>query len=66
MKFVLVIRCFQTIHKTFADSAFDRTKIETLTKELASTQLELDDTKERATKLFTQIKDLEIRYIEAV
>ncbi|CAF2218958.1 unnamed protein product [Rotaria magnacalcarata] len=53
-----------TIHKTFADSAFDRTRIETLTKELTSTKLELDDTKERATSLFAQLKDLEIRYTE--
>ncbi|CAF3097264.1 unnamed protein product [Rotaria sp. Silwood2] len=53
-----------TIHKTFADSAFDRTRVETLTKELTSTKLELDDTKERATNLALQLKDLEIQHAE--
>ncbi|CAF1132072.1 unnamed protein product [Rotaria sp. Silwood1] len=53
-----------TIHKTFADSAFDRARVETLTKELTSTKLELDDSKERVVNLTLQLKDLEIQYAE--
>ncbi|CAF0979938.1 unnamed protein product [Rotaria sordida] len=52
------------IHATFADSAFDRTRVETLTKELTSTKLELDDTKERTVNLALQLKNLEIQYTE--
>jgi len=56
----------QTIHKTFADSAFDRARVETLSKELTATKLELDDAKERAVNLAIRLKDLEIRHIETV
>ncbi len=57
---------FQTIHKTFADSAFDRVRVESLSKELTSTKLELDDEKERSVNLAIRLKDLEIRHVETV
>jgi len=47
-----------TIHKTFADSAFDRARVESLSKELTATKLELDDEKERAVNLAIRLKDL--------
>jgi len=51
--------------KTFADTAVDRESLESLSKELTSTKLELDDEKERAVNLALRLKDLEIRYLEA-
>lgn len=54
------------IHKTFADSAFDRARIETLTKELMETKLALEDEKGRSVNLGLRLKDLEIQHIEAV
>lgn len=54
------------IHKTFADLAFDRARIETLTKELTETKLELDDEKGRSVNLALRLKDLEIQHAEAV
>ncbi|CAF3713572.1 unnamed protein product [Adineta steineri] len=51
-------------HKSFSDSAYDRSRIETLSKELTSTKLELEDTKDRAVNLAVQLKDLEIKNVE--
>ncbi|CAF4318846.1 unnamed protein product, partial [Adineta steineri] len=51
-------------HKSFSDSAYDRSRIETLSKELTSTKLELEDTKDRAVNLAVQLKDLEIKHVE--
>ncbi|CAF4399243.1 unnamed protein product, partial [Adineta steineri] len=41
-----------------------RSRIETLSKELTSTKLELEDTKDRAVNLAVQLKDLEIKNVE--
>jgi hypothetical protein len=54
------------IHKTFADTAFDRARVESLSKELTTTKIELDDEKERAVNLAVRLKDLEIHYVEVV
>jgi hypothetical protein len=59
-------RELDVIHKTFADSAFDRARVESLSKELTATKLELDEEKERAVNLAIRLKDLEIRFVEAV
>ncbi len=56
----------QTVHKTFADSAFDRARVESLSKELTTTKLELEDEKERVVNLATRFKELEVRHAEAV
>jgi len=37
-----------------------------LSKDLTATKIELDEEKERATRLATKLKDLEIRYVETV
>jgi len=57
---------FQTLQKTFSDSAFDRARVESLTKELTSTKLELEDTKDRAVNLAVRLKELEIQHVETV
>ena len=35
---------FQEIQQTFTDSAYDRSRVETLTKDLVATKLELEET----------------------
>lgn len=54
------------IHKNFASTAYDRAKVETLTKELTAVKLDLDDAKERNIHLATKLKDIEIQYATTV
>ncbi|CAF0839896.1 unnamed protein product [Didymodactylos carnosus] len=56
----------ETIHKTFADTAYDRAKTESLSKELTSAKLDLDDYKERTILLSTKLKDLEIQHVQCM
>ncbi len=56
----------QTIRKSLIGTTVDQEPLESLKKELAATKLELDETKERAINLSTQLKDLEIQHIKTV
>ncbi|UJR13297.1 hypothetical protein I4U23_000315 [Adineta vaga] len=53
-----------TIQKTFTDSAYDRARVESLTKDLTETKIELEDTKDRAVNLAVRLKDLEVKHVE--
>lgn len=57
---------FQAIQKTFTDSAYDRSRLETLTKDLTATRLELEETKDRAVNLAVRLKELEVKHAETV
>ncbi|CAF0989208.1 unnamed protein product [Rotaria sp. Silwood1] len=56
----------ETLQKTVADTAVDREHIESLSKNLTSTKLELVETKERAVKLATKLNDLKIQHNETI
>ena len=57
---------FQAIQQTFTDSAYDRSRVETLTKDLVATKLELEETKERAVNLAVRLKELEVQHAGTV
>ncbi|CAF1156877.1 unnamed protein product [Adineta ricciae] len=52
------------IQQTFTDSAYDRSRVETLTKDLVATRLELEETKDRAVNLAVRLKELEVQHAE--
>ncbi|CAF3553519.1 unnamed protein product [Rotaria sp. Silwood1] len=55
-----------TLQKTIVDTAVEREHIESLSKNLTSTKLELVETKERAVKLATKLNDLKIQHNETI